>query len=407
MSEFEVQFSENKKEVEADFTDGTRALNGKDGKSAYELAVEKGFEGTEEEWLIRLKGEPGIPGLPGIDGKHAYVFTTAGTGTAFTATIEGYTEYTKGDLFVMIPHIAATSTSPKLNINGLGSYSIQRRAYNSTIKSLRASGCIAKGIPELLVFTGSYFVALSQYQPYGGTDFYTSVSVSKGGTGKTSWTANRLIYASSSSYLSQLYPPSIESFLTQNSSGAPYWTPINQIVPGMMVFQGKHTATNSLPALRKGDVYKFANDVTVDGTSGITETTYCIDVDTSFYMHEWGIEMYNSISDSCFTELAKILPSEYVNGYCETPFVFAVIPNSNEPNATTYVYQCTQAYSYFNEFEDGSGYFYSYFGGTWADNNFPPDYYLATGQYITFRIPTGTYPAGTYLCTGADWETLI
>ena len=30
---------------------------GKDGKSAYEIAVSKGFEGTEEEWLESLKGE--------------------------------------------------------------------------------------------------------------------------------------------------------------------------------------------------------------------------------------------------------------------------------------------------------------------------------------------------------------
>lgn len=30
---------------------------GKDGLSAYEIAVENGFEGTEEEWLQSLKGE--------------------------------------------------------------------------------------------------------------------------------------------------------------------------------------------------------------------------------------------------------------------------------------------------------------------------------------------------------------
>ena len=39
------------------------------GKSAYEIAVEHGFEGTEEEWLESLKGEPGPPGA---DGKSAY-----------------------------------------------------------------------------------------------------------------------------------------------------------------------------------------------------------------------------------------------------------------------------------------------------------------------------------------------
>src|SRR5690606_17015819 len=32
------------------------------GKSAYEVAVDDGFVGTEEEWLASLKGLPGTPG---------------------------------------------------------------------------------------------------------------------------------------------------------------------------------------------------------------------------------------------------------------------------------------------------------------------------------------------------------
>lgn len=31
--------------------------------SAYAIAVKNGFEGTEEEWLASLKGEPGDPGV--------------------------------------------------------------------------------------------------------------------------------------------------------------------------------------------------------------------------------------------------------------------------------------------------------------------------------------------------------
>lgn len=42
---------------------------GADGKSAYEIAVENGFVGTETEWLASLKGEPGKDGAPGKDGK--------------------------------------------------------------------------------------------------------------------------------------------------------------------------------------------------------------------------------------------------------------------------------------------------------------------------------------------------
>ena len=49
---------------------------GKDGKSAYEIAVENGFVGTESEWLESLKGADGkdgtdgLPGKDGIDGKN-------------------------------------------------------------------------------------------------------------------------------------------------------------------------------------------------------------------------------------------------------------------------------------------------------------------------------------------------
>ena len=54
---------------------------GEPGKSAYEIAVEYGFEGSEEEWLASLKGEKGDKGdkgdrgeqgLPGKDGKDGF-----------------------------------------------------------------------------------------------------------------------------------------------------------------------------------------------------------------------------------------------------------------------------------------------------------------------------------------------
>ena len=41
---------------------------GKDGKSAYEIAVEHGFVGTETEWLESLKGVDGKDGVNGKDG---------------------------------------------------------------------------------------------------------------------------------------------------------------------------------------------------------------------------------------------------------------------------------------------------------------------------------------------------
>ena len=42
--------------------------NGKDGRSAYEIAIENGFVGTVAEWMESLKGRDGIDGKDGADG---------------------------------------------------------------------------------------------------------------------------------------------------------------------------------------------------------------------------------------------------------------------------------------------------------------------------------------------------
>lgn len=43
--------------------------NGKDGKSAYEIAVQYGFNGSEQEWLVSLQGKDGQAGKDGKEGK--------------------------------------------------------------------------------------------------------------------------------------------------------------------------------------------------------------------------------------------------------------------------------------------------------------------------------------------------
>ena len=48
-----------------ELTQGPAGEAGADGKSAYQSAVEQGFEGTEEEWLASLKGPQGEKGEDG------------------------------------------------------------------------------------------------------------------------------------------------------------------------------------------------------------------------------------------------------------------------------------------------------------------------------------------------------
>ena len=49
-------------------TNGTNGINGSNGKSAYEIWLDNGHTGTEEDFLAWLKGEKGQDGTNGVDG---------------------------------------------------------------------------------------------------------------------------------------------------------------------------------------------------------------------------------------------------------------------------------------------------------------------------------------------------
>lgn len=52
---------------------GAPGSDGRDGSSAYQVAVENGFEGTEEEWLESLQGQDGEDGQDGVGGNGSRV----------------------------------------------------------------------------------------------------------------------------------------------------------------------------------------------------------------------------------------------------------------------------------------------------------------------------------------------
>lgn len=49
-------------------TPGPAGPQGEPGKSAYQIALDNGFEGTEQTWLASLKGPKGEKGDPGQNG---------------------------------------------------------------------------------------------------------------------------------------------------------------------------------------------------------------------------------------------------------------------------------------------------------------------------------------------------
>lgn len=80
-----------------DGSSGSSGVNGKDGKSAYDLAKEKGYNGTEDEWLASLKGADGKEGMSAyeIAVKNGYT----GTETEWLDSLKGEdgTVATKGE----------------------------------------------------------------------------------------------------------------------------------------------------------------------------------------------------------------------------------------------------------------------------------------------------------------------
>jgi hypothetical protein len=66
--ELPVVFSESDQSIDLDFGKIQTVNIGKNGLSAYEIAVENGFEGTEEEWLESLQGEDGKDGYTPVKG---------------------------------------------------------------------------------------------------------------------------------------------------------------------------------------------------------------------------------------------------------------------------------------------------------------------------------------------------
>ena len=61
---------------------------GEDGKSAYQLAVEAGYEGSETEWLASLKGTDGRNGIDGINGTNGKDGKTPVKGVDYFTTAE-------------------------------------------------------------------------------------------------------------------------------------------------------------------------------------------------------------------------------------------------------------------------------------------------------------------------------
>lgn len=105
---------------------------------------------------------------------------------------------------------------------------------------------IVSDVADLGVVEGTGFT----YDDNGVTASGTQavIDIASGGTGKSSWTTNLLVYPTSRTMLSQLaFPTTAGSFLRQGTSGAPYWSTPETVRTAIgAVKEDAHTAWTSI-----------------------------------------------------------------------------------------------------------------------------------------------------------------
>lgn len=86
--------------------------------------------------------------------------TTAGTGAAYTATVDGITALTAGITFTMIPHTVSTTISPTLNVNGLGAKNVRMRltTFPQTTTGLRVANFLSANKPVKMMYDGNFWI---------------------------------------------------------------------------------------------------------------------------------------------------------------------------------------------------------------------------------------------------------
>lgn len=127
-SAYEVAVDEGFDGTEADWLEslrgkpGSRGGIGPEGKSAYEIAVKEGFEGDELEWLDSLKGTPGQSGKDGTSGPAAGFGTPSASAVSVPSGMAPSVEVTASgpdiakvfDFIFRIPRAASGGGSAKV-----------------------------------------------------------------------------------------------------------------------------------------------------------------------------------------------------------------------------------------------------------------------------------------------------
>ena len=182
------------------------------------------------------------------------IFTTSGTGSVYTANVPEITELVDGMLVVMIPHVESTSRVPKLNINGLGAYSINR--FLSSLSGSYQTGVnLSANTPVLLMCNSGRWLACNLTKP-DAHDLFGTVPVSTGGTGTSFLKKGSYLVGNDTGQI-QLKTPS-EVLADIGAIPAPATASVGQVIVVKAVdADGKPTEWEAADALSGGETWEL------------------------------------------------------------------------------------------------------------------------------------------------------
>ena len=149
------------------------------------------------------------------------VAASSDDGVTYTATVDGMSTLTTGMTLIIIPSVVSTSTATKLNVNSLGAKLLRRRVTNAT--KTTATGYNASWLsaskPVMVMYDGTYWIA--DVPKPSAADMTGTLTVSNGGTGKTTVTAGSFLVGNGTSAMTEKTPAEV---LTALGLTAETWT---------------------------------------------------------------------------------------------------------------------------------------------------------------------------------------
>lgn len=114
--------------------------------------------------------------------------STSGSGSAYTATVSGFSLAT-GKSIVMIPNVTSTTTTPTLNVSDTGAKTIRMRLSSSTSSTIPLinSSFLTANKPVKVTYDGTYWVIDDFVQPDANKLYGTLIS--RGSSAPSSGTA--------------------------------------------------------------------------------------------------------------------------------------------------------------------------------------------------------------------------